>query len=52
MNQEIFGCFCQDQQKKQAGHDLNWLSIDLLLIDSKNLAELILRIFFRVFGEI
>ena len=32
--------------EKQAGHDLYWFITDLLLIDSKNLAELILSIFF------
>ena len=38
--------FLSRSTEKQAGHDLYWFIIDLLLIDSKNLAELILRIFF------
>ena len=40
------------RSKKPAGHDLYWFNMDLLLIDSKNLAELILCLFFRVFREI
>ena len=35
--------------EKQAGHDLHWFIIDLLLIDSKHLAELILCVFFFVY---
>ena len=38
--------FLSRSTEKQAGHDLYWFIIDLLLIDSKNLAELILCIFF------
>ena len=38
--------FLSRSTEKQAGHDLYWFTIDLLLIDSKYLAELILCIFF------
>ena len=38
--------FLSRSTEKQAGHDLYWFIIDLLLIDSKNLAELILCVFF------
>ena len=41
--------FLSRSTEKQAGHDLYWFIIDLLLIDSKNLAELILCIFFFVY---
>ena len=37
--------FLSRSTEKQAGHDWYWFIIDLLLIDSKNLAELILCIF-------
>ena len=38
--------------EKQTGQDLYWFIIDLLFIDSKNLAELILCTLFCVFCEI
>ena len=38
--------FLSRSTEKQAGHELYWFIIDLLLIDSKNLVELILCIFF------
>ena len=38
--------FLSQTTEKQAGHELYWFIIDLLLIDSKYLAELILCIFF------
>ena len=41
--------FLSRSTEKQAGHDLYWFIIDLLLIDSKNLAELILCIYFFVY---
>ena len=36
--------------EKQAGHDLYWFIIDLLMSDSKNLGELC-AYFFRAFRE-
>ena len=33
--------FLSRSTEKQAGHDLYWFIIDLLLIDSKNLAEFV-----------
>ena len=44
--------FLSVSTEERAGRDLYWFIIDLLLIDSKNLAELILCIFFCVFCEI
>ena len=38
--------FLSRSVEKQSGHDLYWFIIDLLLIDSKKLAELILSLFF------
>ena len=41
--------FLSRSTEKQTGHDLYWFNIDLLFIDSKYLAELILCIFFVYF---
>ena len=41
--------FLSRSTEKQAGHDLCWFIIDLLLIDSKNLAVLILHFFLVYF---
>ena len=44
--------FLSRSTEKQAGHNFYIFIIDLLLVDSKNLAELIMWIFFHEFCEI